>query len=107
VNDQQVTHVTEEQIYAALRDCYDPEIPVNVVDLGLIYDVKIIDDWVGVKMTLTTPGCGMSGMIAQSVRNRVLALEGVKEADVRIVWEPAWTPERMSAEARKRLGFGN
>lgn len=105
MDDQHTTSVTEDQVYAALRDCYDPEIPVNVVDLGLIYDVKIIDDWVGVKMTLTTPGCGMSGMIAQNVRNRVLGLAGVKEADVRIVWEPAWTPERMSADARKRLGL--
>lgn len=104
MNDQHTKSITEEQVYAALRDCYDPEIPVNVVDLGLIYEVKIIDDWVGVKMTLTTPGCGMSGMIAQNVRNRVLTLAGVKEADVRIVWEPAWTPERMSTEARKRLG---
>lgn len=97
--------VSEAQVYDALRQCYDPEIPVNVVELGLIYDVKIIDDWVGVKMTLTTPGCGMSGMIAQDVRNRVLHLPGVKEADVRIVWEPAWTPERMSPEARKKLGI--
>jgi metal-sulfur cluster biosynthetic enzyme len=98
--------VTELQVYDALRQCYDPEIPVNVVELGLIYDVKIIEEWVGVKMTLTTPGCGMSGMIAQDVRNKVLRLPGVKEADVRIVWEPAWTPERMSPEARKKLGFG-
>ena len=97
--------VNEAQVYDALKQCYDPEIPVNVVELGLIYDVKIIDDWVGVKMTLTTPGCGMSGMIAQDVRNRVLNLPGVKEADVRIVWEPAWTPERMSPEARKKLGL--
>jgi metal-sulfur cluster biosynthetic enzyme len=99
--------ITPDQVYAALRDCYDPEIPVNVVDLGLIYDVKIIDDWVGIKMTLTTPGCGMSGMIAQSVKNRVLSLPGVKDADVRIVWDPAWTPERMSEEARRRLGWRN
>jgi metal-sulfur cluster biosynthetic enzyme len=97
--------VNEAQVYDALKQCYDPEIPVNVVELGLIYDVKIIDDWVGVKMTLTTPGCGMSGMIAQDVRNKVLGLAGVKEADVRIVWEPAWTPERMSPEARKKLGI--
>jgi len=97
--------VNEAQVYDALRQCFDPEIPVNVVELGLIYDVKIIDDWVGVKMTLTTPGCGMSGMIAQDVRNRVLQLPGIKEADVRIVWEPAWTPERMSPEARKKLGL--
>ena len=105
MNETTSTPVTEEQVYEALKQCFDPEIPVNVVDLGLIYDVKIIDDWVGVKMTLTTPGCGMSGMIAQDVRNRVLRLPGVKEADVRIVWEPAWTPERMSLDARKRLGF--
>ena len=57
---QDATTVTEEKVYDTLRNCYDPEIPVNVVDLGLIYDVKIIDDWVGVKMTLTTPGCGMA-----------------------------------------------
>lgn len=105
MNETASAPVTEDQVYEALKQCFDPEIPVNVVDLGLIYDVKIIDDWVGVKMTLTTPGCGMSGMIAQDVRNRVLRLPGVKEADVRIVWEPAWTPERMSADARKRLGF--
>ncbi|HTR98304.1 MAG TPA: iron-sulfur cluster assembly protein, partial [Bacteroidota bacterium] len=69
---QNAVTVTEEQVFEALRDCYDPEIPVNLVDLGLIYDVKIIDNWVGIKMTLTTPGCGMSGMISQNVRNRVL-----------------------------------
>ena len=97
---QNATSVTEELVYEALRNCYDPEIPVNVVELGLIYDVKIIDDWVGVKMTLTTPGCGMSGMISQNVRNRVLKVPGVKEADVRIVWDPAWSPARMSAAAK-------
>jgi metal-sulfur cluster biosynthetic enzyme len=97
--------ITEAQVYEALKECYDPEIPVNLVDLGLIYDVKIIDDWIGVKMTLTAPGCGMSGIISQSVRNRVLRIPGVKDADVRIVWEPAWTPARMSPEAKKRLGM--
>jgi metal-sulfur cluster biosynthetic enzyme len=101
----QTSPVTEAQIYEALKECYDPEIPVNLVDLGLIYDVQIENDWVGVKMTLTTPGCGMSGMISQSVRARVLGIPGVKSADVRIVWEPAWSPARMSPEARKKLGF--
>ena len=105
MNETTSSPVTEEQVFEALKQCFDPEIPVNVVDLGLIYDVKIIGEWIGVKMTLTTPGCGMSGMIAQDIKNRVLRLPGVKEADVRIVWEPAWTPERMSPEARKRLGF--
>jgi metal-sulfur cluster biosynthetic enzyme len=97
--------LTESQVYEALRECYDPEIPVNVVELGLIYDVKIIDEWVGVKMTLTTPGCGMSGMISQNVRNRLLRLPGIKDADVRIVWDPVWSPARMSPEARRRLGI--
>jgi len=98
--------ISEESIYEALKQCYDPEIPVNVVDLGLIYDVKIIDDWVGVKMTLTSPGCGMSGVIAQSVRSRVMSIPGVKDADVRIVWNPQWNPSMMSEEAKKRLGIG-
>ena len=105
MEDQKAGEITEGQVFEALKDCYDPEIPVNLVDLGLIYDVKIIDDWVGVKMTLTTPGCGMSGMISQNVRNRVLKVPGVKEADVRIVWDPAWSPARMSADAKKKLGM--
>jgi len=105
--DEKSAGIQQDQIYAALRECYDPEIPVNLVDLGLIYDVKIIDDWVGVKMTLTSPGCGMSGMISQNVRNRVLQVPGVKDADVRIVWEPAWSPSLMSADAKKKLGIGS
>jgi len=97
--------ISEADIVNALKECYDPEIPVNLVDLGLIYDIKIIDDWVGVKMTLTSPGCGMSGMISQNVRTRVLKVPGVKDADVRIVWEPVWSPTRMSPEARRKLGM--
>ncbi len=105
MEEQHTTALTETQVYEALKECYDPEIPVNLVDLGLIYDVKIIDDWVGVKMTLTSPGCGMSGMISQNVRARLLRLPGVKDADVRIVWQPAWSPERMSESAKQKLGF--
>jgi metal-sulfur cluster biosynthetic enzyme len=105
MEEQNTATLTEDKVYEALKECYDPEIPVNLVDLGLIYDVKIIDEWVGVKMTLTTPGCGMSGMISQNVKNRVLRIPGVKDADVRIVWDPAWTPTRMSPEARKKLGI--
>ncbi|MCK5571471.1 MAG: metal-sulfur cluster assembly factor [Bacteroidetes bacterium] len=101
----QASPITEEQVIEALKECYDPEIPVNLVELGLIYDVKILDDWVGVKMTLTTPGCGMSGMISQDVRNRLLRIPGVKDADVRLVWEPAWSPARMSPEAKRKLGM--
>jgi metal-sulfur cluster biosynthetic enzyme len=105
MTEEQQTAVTEAQVVEALKECYDPEIPVNVVDLGLIYEVKILGDWVGVKMTLTTPGCGMSGFISQGVRNRLLKLPGIKDADVRIVWEPAWSPARLSPDARKRLGI--
>ncbi len=98
--------ITEAHIFEALKDVYDPEIPVSVVDLGLIYDVKIIDDWVGVKMTLTTPGCGMGGEISNQVRERVLDIPGVHQCDVRLVWEPAWDPSMMSADAKKKLGVG-
>ena len=97
--------ITKSEIYAALKDVYDPEIPVNIVDLGLVYDVKIIDDWVGVKMTLTSQGCGLSSQIANSVRDRVASLPGVGDADVRIVWQPAWNPSMMSDEAKKKVRF--
>jgi metal-sulfur cluster biosynthetic enzyme len=97
--------VTEEQVYEALRDCYDPEIPVNVVDLGLIYEVKIIDDWVGVKMTLTAPGCPAHSFISQNIQNRLKKIPGIQKADVRIVWEPHWEPKMMSEEAKKKLNW--
>jgi len=98
--------VTKEQVMDALHQCKDPEIPmVSIVDLGLIYDVQINDDVVNIKMTLTTPGCGMAKYIAQEAKMKVESLEGVKEANVNIVWDPPWTPERMSDEAKKRLGF--
>ena len=104
--DNQTTdqQVNESQVYEAMKQVFDPEIPVSVVDLGLIYDVKIIDDWVGVKMSLTTPGCGMGGAIANQIRERVLEIPGVHEADVRIVWEPQWNPSMMSDSAKKKLG---
>lgn len=97
--------VTEEQVYDVLKECYDPEIPVDLVSLGLIYGVTIVDDWVGVKMTLTTPGCGMANQIADQVREKVRSLSGVSDADVRLVWQPAWNPTMMSDEAKKKLGI--
>ncbi len=97
--------ITKEVVYAALKDVHDPEIPVSIVDLGLVYDVKIIDDWVGVKMTLTSPGCGMASMIANNARDRIKKITGVSDADVRIVWQPQWSPAMMSPEARKKLGW--
>ena len=97
--------LTEQRVLEALKDVYDPEIPVNVVDLGLIYQVKIIDDWVGVKMTLTSPGCGLADQISNQVREKILDIPGVVNGDVRIVWQPVWSPEMMSPEARKKLVF--
>lgn len=98
--------VTKEQIYEALQTCYDPEIPVNIVDLGLIYDVEVNEGKVAVKMTLTAPGCGMGAMIASQAQQRILMLDDVKEAKVDLVWEPPWEPSMMSAEARQKLGMG-
>lgn len=98
--------VTKEQVYEVLQNCYDPEIPVNIVDLGLVYDVQVEDDRVAVKMTLTAPGCGMGGFIASQAQQRILELPDVKEAKVDLVWDPPWDPSRMSEEARQRLGLG-
>jgi FeS assembly SUF system protein len=91
----------------ALKNCYDPEIPVNIVDLGLVYDVKIIDDKnVYIKMTLTAPGCPVGPFVAEQVREAVMTLvEGVEKVDVEIVFDPPWTPDRMSDEAKALLGF--
>ncbi len=98
--------VTKEQVYEVLQTCYDPEIPVNIVDLGLIYDVQVNDDQVAVKMTLTAPGCGMGGFIASQAQQKILALPDVKEANVDLVWDPPWDPSMMSEGARLKLGIG-
>lgn len=97
--------VTKEDVMEVLKDCYDPEIPINVVDLGLIYDVQVDNDKVDIKMTLTAPGCPMHGIISQDIKQRVEEIEGIKEANVLIVWDPPWTPDRMSKDAKKLLGF--
>jgi metal-sulfur cluster biosynthetic enzyme len=98
--------VTKEQVYEALQSCYDPEIPVYIVDLGLIYDVQVNEGKVAVKMTLTAPGCGMGGMIASQAQQRILTLPDVKEATVDLVWDPPWDPSMMSEEAKHKLGIG-
>jgi len=99
----------EREVWQTLKTCYDPEIPVNIVDLGLIYDMHIdqLADGarVDVKMTLTAQGCGMGTSIAADARNKILALPGVVEADVQVVWEPPWTPEKISPEGRVLLGI--
>jgi metal-sulfur cluster biosynthetic enzyme len=98
---------TKEEVYEVLQQCYDPEIPVNIVDLGLIYDVQIEGNKVNVKMTLTAPGCGMGGMIAGQARQKILDnVDGVEEATVDIVWDPPWDPSRIKEEAKQKLGIG-
>lgn len=100
------TLITEDAVMEALRECYDPEIPVNIVDLGLVYAVRINDTTVEVDFTLTAPGCSMSGMIKEDIRSRLLQVDGITDAVVNIVWDPLWTPDKMSEDARKALGFG-
>lgn len=101
----QAQFLSEELIYTVLRTCRDPEIPLNIVDLGLIYDVQISGSCVDVKMTLTTQGCGMGGYISREAEEKILSLPGVGEAKVEIVWDPPWTPEMISHEGRKTLGL--
>ena len=101
--------LTEDEILGALKQCYDPEIPVNVVDLGLIYGVRIEpagdQQDVAIDMTLTAQGCPEHVNISAQVKNRLEQLPGVRNASVNIVWTPPWTPERLSADARKQLGI--
>lgn len=95
-----------EQILEALRQCYDPEIPINIVDLGLIYDVRHDDAGnVTVKMTLTTQGCPSALAIPDQVRSRVAAIDEVRDVKVEIVWEPAWNPNMISPNGRQVLGL--
>jgi probable FeS assembly SUF system protein SufT len=100
----------EKQVWEELRSCYDPEIPVNIVDLGLIYDchLTVLDGGshrVEVKMTLTAPGCGMGPMLAQDVQNRLLGLEGVDDVAVELVWDPPWNQAMMTEAAKLQLGL--
>ena len=98
--------VTNEEVYAALKTVYDPEIPVNVVDLGLIYDVEVGDDSnVFVQMTLTFPGCGMGPHIAQQAEWAIQDLAGVEDVEIELTFDPPWSPEMISEEARMMLGI--
>jgi metal-sulfur cluster biosynthetic enzyme len=102
--------VTEDEVRSALKQCYDPEIPVNIVDLGLIYAVRlepVADDRqdVSVDLTLTSPGCPSHVMIGEQVKARLEQLPGIRTATVNVVWTPPWTPERLSPEARTQLGI--
>jgi len=97
--------VKPEDVIEVLRQCFDPEIPVNIIDLGLVYDIAIKPERIDVKMTLTALGCPMAADVIADVRDHLLTIPGVTQADVDIVYEPMWTPERMSEEARWELGM--
>jgi FeS assembly SUF system protein len=94
-----------ENVIAALRDIFDPEIPVNIYDMGLIYNVEIDDDHVVVTMTLTTPHCPVAETMPGEVELRVGSVPGVGSAEVNLVWEPAWDPGKMSDEAKLEMGM--
>ena len=100
----------EKMVWDTLKTCYDPEIPVNIVDLGLIYDMHLAQQAsggyiIGVKMTLTAPGCGMGTVIAGDAQQKLLTLPGVQGADVEIVWDPPWHQSMIAAEGRRILGL--
>jgi metal-sulfur cluster biosynthetic enzyme len=102
-----VQNVTTEQVYSALRKCMDPEIPVNVVDLGLIYGVKINpENNVDVKMTMTTRGCPLHDTLVSDVKRYLGKINGIGNINVEIVWDPPWDIEKMDPEIRQKMGFG-
>jgi probable FeS assembly SUF system protein SufT len=102
--------VSEEDVWNQLRQCYDPEIPVNIVDLGLVYDCRLSKKEDGgtrveVKMTLTAPGCGMGPAIAHDAQSKILSIDGIDEADVQLVWDPPWNQNMISEAGRMKLGM--
>lgn len=101
--------ITKEQVLEALKKCNDPEIPmVNIVELGLIYDINVNENNdVHVKMTLTAPGCPMHSLISQDAKSKVEKLDGVGQVNVEVVWDPPWNPSMLSEEAKQKLGYSS
>lgn len=100
----------ESMVWEQLKSCYDPEIPVNIVDLGLVYAMAVTarpegGSVVDIKMTLTAQGCGMGASIAFDAKQKIMGLPGVAEANVDLVWDPPWNPQMISPEGRERLGL--
>ena len=106
---QEQVAFSEQLVWDQLKTCYDPEIPVNIVELGLIYDLNIADDnegkIVGIKMTLTAPGCGMGPMMVDEMKAKVLGVTGVRDVNIELVWDPPWTQDMISEAARLDLGM--
>jgi probable FeS assembly SUF system protein SufT len=107
---KQIDGNLEEAVWNQLKSCYDPEIPVNIVDLGLVYSLAIDPREGGgcdvtVRMTLTAPGCGMGPILASEARHKILTIDGVSDANVELVWDPPWAPDRISEEGKQKLGM--
>ena len=99
--------ITEEEVYSALRKCMDPEIPVNVVELGLIYGVKVKpENNIDIKMTMTTRGCPLHDTLVSDIKRHVGKINGIGSIDVEIVWDPPWSIEKMDPFVREKMGFG-
>jgi len=103
--DNSAAPVTEETIVEVLRTVFDPEIPVSIYDLGMIYNIQVENSEVHVRMTLTTPACPVAGSLPGEVETRIKAIEGVRDAKVELVWDPPWTPEKMSEAAKLQLNM--
>ena len=97
--------ITKEKILEALSQVYDPEIPIDIVNLGLVYDIDISQDVVNLKMTMTSPGCPSAREIVLESQTVVSNVQGVKEANIEVVWDPPWSPEKMSEEAKASMGI--
>ncbi len=107
--------LTKDQILTALRDCFDPEVKLNLVDLGLIYGIETAPDpdsspawprqWVKITMTLTTEYCPASGLILEQVHNRLAGIQDISKVELNLVWEPRWAPHRISEAGRRQLGL--
>jgi metal-sulfur cluster biosynthetic enzyme len=95
--------VTRDQVIEVLKTCFDPEIPVNIWDLGLIYDITIVEDAVQIKMTLTAVGCSLGPQIISEIESKLLGIDGIDDAKIEMVWSPPWTPERLSDDGRLSL----
>jgi metal-sulfur cluster biosynthetic enzyme len=95
----------QETIYGALKQIHDPEVGINIVDMGLIYGLEIEDSKVGVYLTLTSPACPAGPQILSQIDTKVRELEGVEDVDVNVVWTPPWTPDMLSDEAKDELGI--
>jgi len=97
--------ITEAEVYEVLRECYDPEIPVNIVDLGLVYGVDVYDDYVHIQYTLTTMGCPIGPLIEAEMERLLSDVPGIERVEAEMVFRPPWTPEMMSEEAKAAFGF--